>query len=277
MRNIMHVILIMCLVLTTQAVNAEGLSPENAAEAILESVALDVEATQQASSTESTETAAVVTEEEALPSPEVMTVSAVPVEVADASPGRTAPTDDKAKAAAATLAKLSVGNWTEYNTGRFDYTQYITIIDVKDLQARFDVFDKKNLRRFWFNYGKLPIVKGKDFNVTYSPGIILNNKRQIYYGGFVIIKAPGIGFDVVQKSYAGNQSDYHQTFANLRLFKAGIVTCTAQYYMLMKHKYTPDAYIGPKVNVGEYFTVYYGISPNRPGAHLVNTFVHFKF
>lgn len=170
--------------------------------------------------------------------------------------------------------------WRESNTKRADYTMWITFISYKDLRFRYDFIDyddKDNLSRYWVNYYKYPLIKGKDFNVTLWPGVHWDQKSRTFYGGDILISAPKLGLSITQRSYGGDNADKHYTFANLQLGKSKQVKAFLSYYLLAAMHRTPDAYLGPKVTVGNWLSVWYGFGAAREGANLLDASITVRF
>ncbi|MCE1246190.1 MAG: hypothetical protein LWY06_06065 [Firmicutes bacterium] len=178
-------------------------------------------------------------------------------------------------------ATLHLHYWSEVNTQRLDYSMYFAVISYKDLMFRYDYMDfydqKQDLNRYWINYGKFPVVKSPDVQITLQPGVHWDSKFNTFYGGYITLNFPKVGLNISQRSYGGEHLDKHYTFADLKLAKTGNVTAYASYYILARGLTSPDAYLGPKVKLGEYFYAWYGFTVCRPGASMFNTSAIIKF
>jgi hypothetical protein len=183
---------------------------------------------------------------------------------------------------AAIPVNLHLHYWSEVNTQRLDYSMYFAVISYKDIMVRYDYLDfydnvKTDLNRYWINYGKFPVVKTPDVQITLQPGVHWDSKFNTFYGGYITMVFPKIGLNISQRSYGGEHLDKHYTFADLKLAKTKTMTAYASYYILARGAMSPDAYLGPKVKFGEYFYAWYGFTVCRPGASMLNTSLMFKF
>jgi hypothetical protein len=198
------------------------------------------------------------------------------------------PDEQSKKKAARRSLKLSVGSWDESRRSAskktdFTFMYYGFVYD--ELSLRLDIFNTDRTR-YWINYGNVHLVKSPGFKLDYSPGLQFNQmlvgkeyKTQSFYGGFLRLNVPDIGLTVLQKSYAGPEIDFNQTFADLRICK----NLDLSYYNFSNAKVVPDTYVGPKLkfNIGKNtaFHVWYGFSlvPQKPEARLLNFFGSFTF
>jgi hypothetical protein len=167
---------------------------------------------------------------------------------------------------------INLGIWNEQNTKRSDFTMYTASIRYDKFHFRYDFFDRNNFKRVYFNVGYFTVVRGKDIKVIVDPGIAFNNKNNKYIGADVTVDVPKLGLNVVQRSYAGQLSDLHYTWVNLKVQKYA----TIQWYRLTRDGYTPDSYLGPKFLIKP-FSVFYGFSTTRGKARAISVFGHFKF
>lgn len=185
-------------------------------------------------------------------------------------------------------AKINVGTWDESNRGRtrandltFSYYQFT----YQWFVFRTDLFNS-NRKRYWLNVGSIPIIKSPGFKFTYLPGIQINNTSpngvssdQFFWGGHFIFNFPKLGLNILQKSYAGSQIDFNQTFSDLKICR----NLDLSDYNFMNSNSVPDNYIGPKLklDLGEDVNihVWYGWSlvPQKPDAKLLNIGGMFKF
>ncbi|MDQ7823779.1 MAG: hypothetical protein RDV48_13355 [Candidatus Eremiobacteraeota bacterium] len=186
--------------------------------------------------------------------------------------------------------KVSVGSWVESfrNSSRSaDFSFIYTQLAYDSVTLRYDQYNIDR-RRYWLNIGKIPLLDSKSVKLNYLPGIMVINTAlpragekydRFFYGGHLNLSIPGIGLSVLQKSYAGTEIDFNQTFADLKLCK----NLDLSYYLFMDAKAHPDAYLGPKVkcNVGEdsSFHVWYGFSTvsRKPEARMLNYCATFRF
>jgi hypothetical protein len=177
--------------------------------------------------------------------------------------------------------KIIIGSWDEScraSSKKTDYTFTYYSVSCADVTFRIDTFNVDR-RRYWLNCGTLHVVRSPGLKVDYSPGVQLNNLmtggrkvNQFFYGGFLLVKVPDIGLSVVQKSYAGAELNFNQTFADLRICK----NLDFSLYNFSNSLVIPDTYIGPKLKfpVGKNAQVHawYGFStvPQRPEARMLN-------
>jgi hypothetical protein len=169
---------------------------------------------------------------------------------------------------------INVGHtvWIETNTKRYDYVMYVTSVNYGMFHLRYDFFDRDNFKRAWFNYGNVPIVRQPAFTIDARPGIGINNKDNFYYGSDISVNFPCTGFSVLQRSYAGIKGDLHYSFFNQRIAD----NLNIQYYRLARTGISPDTYLGPRIFMGP-VNVFYGISPNRPGAQNITISGSYSF
>ncbi len=186
-----------------------------------------------------------------------------------------------------TVAKVSIGNWNEWDRlpnrkGDYAFNYYAVIVG--KLQLRYDYFNLDR-SRYWVNYGQIALIKSSWLNFNYSPGVMWVNgvysgrRKEIwFYGGHFMLSLPKLGFSVLHKGYGSNEGPFQQTFADLSICKY----LDLSGYNLSTLSASPDTYLGPKLKIpagSVQFNIWYGIStnPSRPDAKLLNCATHITF
>ncbi len=115
--------------------------------------------------------------------------------------------------------------------------------------------------------------------MTLWPGVHWASPKNYhtYYGGDILISAPKLGLSICQRSYGGQDADKHYTFANLKLAKSKQVAAYLSYYLYASMHRTPAAYLGPKVTIGKWFSLWYGFGAAREGSSLLDASITVRF
>lgn len=175
---------------------------------------------------------------------------------------------------------FTTGVFGEKNTERFDYMCSYSIFSVESKSDYFRIqydhfFDNpsiNNYQRLWINCEKFKPIISENFSIDFTPGIMIDNRDRIYYGGITNIDLPKWKLHITSRNYAGNKIDKHFTFATLGISK----NIFLQHYYYMEKNWIPDSYLGPGLISGD-FTWWIGGSTNRPGAWIVDLSVTRRF
>jgi hypothetical protein len=149
---------------------------------------------------------------------------------------------------------------------------YTTMAAYRRINLRYDYIDRDRLHRGWFHYGDIPIADRRNFTFDIRPGIGADNQENFYYGGEFTVDFPETGFSLFQRSYAGTLVDQHHSFFDQRITN----NLNIRYYRFAQTGSRPATYLGPMLNVGP-IDLYYGISPNNPGAQNITISGSYRF
>ncbi|MFP4498448.1 MAG: hypothetical protein ACLFQV_09590 [Vulcanimicrobiota bacterium] len=175
-------------------------------------------------------------------------------------------------------SSLAVGPyyWQENDTNNVLVNYYYLTVKSGLLDSRLDFIDlpqaNKNYQRLRLHYGKLDITKSDTVVVFFQPGGMIDTEDRFYYGGKVTVKFPKMGLSACQKSYAGNKSDFHQTFVTQKLHK----NFSIMYYRYAQKNVAPKSAVGPRVDIGDFYA-WYGFSTNSRKMNFINVGAQFKF
>jgi hypothetical protein len=162
--------------------------------------------------------------------------------------------------------------WIETNTNGNDYTMYTTMVNYRQVHLRYDFIDRGRLHRGWFHYGDIPVIERRNFTFDVRPGIGADNQDNVYYGGEFTADFPEIGFSLFQRSYAGSLVDQHHSFFDQRIMD----NLNIRYYRFAQAGTRPDTYLGLMGIIGP-IDLFYGISPNNPGAQNITISGSYRF
>jgi hypothetical protein len=182
--------------------------------------------------------------------------------------------------------RLTVGSWNEDNVGvnrAGDFTFQYYIASYDKFSLRYDNFTGGSItRRYWANYGSIPLVSNPNIKIGAAPGVMLLTSArpsQLFVGTNVKFDFPTINLDVEQRSYFTSGRSLHYTFTNYNPFR----NVSASHVYWTYSDGMPRSYLGPKVNfkLGQDASVFgmygFGLTSRAPDARFLHIGGSVKF